>query len=412
MMRAPQPANYKEMKRCLACDTDAMLPYLDLGEQPLANSFHTGDGSQDCFPLAVQVCPACFHSQLSVAVNPEQLYRHYLYVSGTTRTLKDYFAWFVHDVETTRPGQALSVLDIASNDGSLLAQFKQRGHSVQGVDPAENLRPLSEEKGIPTEVAYWDAQTASKLDRKFDVIVAMNVLGHIPAPFEFLQACRLALKADGLLYLQTSQADIFRNGEFDTIYHEHHSFFTQRSFRTLAERAGLLVINSRKVPIHGNSYLWTLKCPPADVLDSVHQLELEEQQSGYYDLATYRHFGRQAHETATRVRSCIEEMRRQGKAIVGYGAAAKGNTFLNFAQLPLDLVVDDNPLKEGLLTPGMNIPVYLPEKLTGVQEDLAIVILAWNFYDEILQRIRAQRPGKQDVFIRYFPGFSVCAAES
>ena len=411
LMSQQNVQSYRHMNSCLACGENDLHTYLDLGTQPLANSFHDGKSTQLAFPLASQICPACFHSQLTVAVNPDLLYQHYLYVSGTTRTLHDYFSWFVDQVEQKLGTNSLSVLDIASNDGSLLSQFKQHGHQVQGVDPAENLRVLSEEKGIPTLVDYWSTHTAIKLGQKYDVIIAMNVLGHISTPFDFLLAAAQALAPGGLIFLQTSQADIFRNGEFDTIYHEHHSFFTMRSLRTLAKRVGLTLVHSQKVRIHGNSYLWTLTHDSSVIPDnSVAEMEQEETEIGYYDLATYTHFGNKAREAALQVSAAVEQLRRQGIPVIGYGAAAKGNTFINFAQLKLDFIVDDNLMKFGLLTPGMDIPVVDPQTLSTVNEPLAIVILAWNFFDEIIERIRAQRPGHADIFIRYFPTYSQCAA--
>ena len=402
--------NYTPITRCLACDASTLQTYLDLGTQPLANSYHDGAASQEAYPLAAQVCPACFHSQLSVAVNPDLLYKHYLYVSGTTRTLADYFSWFVNLAETdaAQAGKPLAVLDIASNDGTLLAQFLARGHTVQGVDPAENLRVLSEKNGVPTHVGYWGADTPAQLGRQFDVIVAMNVLGHLPYPATFLAAVSEALAPGGLVYIQTSQADIFRNGEFDTMYHEHHSFFTLRSFRTLAERLGFKVVNVQKTPVHGNSYLWTLSraSEARTASANVAAMEAEEASVGYYDLDTYTQFGDKARDAAHKVAAAVARYRAQGITVGGYGAAAKGNTFMNFAQLKLDFIVDDNPLKYGLLTPGMDIPIVAPSSLADQTDRLVLVVLAWNFFDEIVKRVQAVRPGGHDTFIRYFPHFA------
>lgn len=408
------PSSYTPLIRCLACDAGDVHTYLDLGAHPLSNSFHDGSQAQDVYPLAAQICLRCFHSQLSVAVDPDLLYKHYLYVSGTTRTLSDYFVWFVGEVETAQPERRLTVLDIASNDGTLLTKFLARGHRVQGVDPAENLRPLSEKSGVPTLVTYWDADTPSKLGLQFDVIVAMNVLGHIPNPAIFLGAVSDALTPSGLVYIQTSQANIFRNGEFDTMYHEHHSFFTFHSFRTLAERTGFKVVSARKVAVHGVSYLWTLarSDDAREVLSNVKEMEAEETAAGYYDLATYTEFGNKAHHISEQVVTSVAGYRAQGIPVCGYGAAAKGNTFMNFAQLKLDFIVDDNRMKYGLLTPGMDIPILSIESLAEQPSRLILVVLAWNFYDEIVKRVQAVRPGCQDTFIRYFPQFEINPDES
>jgi SAM-dependent methyltransferase len=399
---------YRTLDNCLACGGLQLHPYLDLGNQPLANSYHNGDRPLDIYPLATQVCTNCFHSQLTVAVDPDLLYKNYLYVSGTTSTLSDYFNWFTTYAADFSNKPKLSVLDIASNDGSLLVKFKNAGHMVQGVDPAENLRELSMKNGVDTLVTYWNKEAAKKLNKKYDVIVAMNVLGHISSPLEFLEACADCLTESGQLYIQTSQADIFRNYEFDTMYHEHHSFFTARSFKYLAVRADLHLVRGIKVPVHGNSYLWTLQKTLTQIDNSQSEIELTEERDGFYNLTTYECFALAANNAAQMLRKTVEEYRENGVLVGGYGAAAKGNTFLNFAKIELDFIVDDNELKWGLLTPGMNIPIKSPAYLTEISENIALVVLAWNFFDEIIKRVKLLRPTHQDTFMRYFPKFSIC----
>ncbi|MDP4099356.1 methyltransferase domain-containing protein [Paenibacillus sp. P96] len=394
---------YKRLTRCLCCDSENLHLYANLGHQPLANSYHDGTEKQPDYPLEVNVCQDCFHSQLSIAVNPDLLFKHYLYVSGTTATLQDYFRSFVETVEQQQPKKKLRVLDIASNDGSLLEHFAKKGHEVQGVDPAENLREISADKGVPTLVGYWDLQTARRLKQKYDVIVAMNVLAHVSNPQKFLLACREVLAEGGKIYIQTSQSEMFKRFEFDTIYHEHHSFFTTRSFRTLAKHAGLKVIHGTKVPVHGTSYLWTLGEADATPDASVREMEEEEEQAGFYTLPTYRRFGEKMKQTADRVHEAIREYADRGYKIVGYGAAAKGNTFLNFAKLDLDFIVDDNPLKNGMLTPGRNIPIRTSDALRDIEQPLFVLVLSWNFFDEIVSRIRQARSNEQDVYMQYFP---------
>jgi SAM-dependent methyltransferase len=384
-----------------------------LGAQPLANSYHKGETELPNYPLAVQVCENCFHSQLTVAVNPDLLYKHYLYVSGTSRTLTEYFRWFVDRVETdlsaTNRGLPADrqVLDIASNDGSLLAEFIRKGWSVQGVDPAENLRELSAEKGVPTLCAYWGEETSRKLCNKYDVIVAQNVLAHLPYPVEFLRACKESLNTGGRVYIQTSQSEMFRNNEFDTIYHEHHSFFCSKSFDALAKRADLNVIDLFKVPVHGTSYVVVLSKDEKNP-EPLRAFIEQERSEGRYDLQMYRRFAENAHRVAVDLKRSVEEHRSRGMKVVGFGAAAKGNTLLNFGQIRLDYIVDDNPLKWGLLTPGMNTPIKSPDELADENRALALVVLAWNFFDEIRDKIKRRRPIQtEDVFIKYFPVLSV-----
>jgi SAM-dependent methyltransferase len=407
----PRAAAYVEMNRCLACGGGNLETYLDLGVQPLANSCVEVPVEQPAFPLGVRLCRDCWHSQLPVAVDPDLLFKRYLYVSGTTDTLRSYFAWFAGMVEERFARQGpLRVLDIASNDGSLLMQFKAKGHAVQGVDPAENLREASARHGIPTVVDYWSPRVLQQLGAHYDVIVAMNVLAHVADPLGFLELCRRALRpggrvSGGRIYVQTSQALMLKNGEFDTIYHEHHSFFTVRSMLALAARAGLRVEAVRHVPVHGTSYLFELTaaeggedCAPGDF-----EIERQEAAWGYYERPSYAAFGQRALRTRDRVRELVGWHRGAGYAVVGYGVAAKGMTFVNFAGLDFDYLIDDNPLKVGLLTPGRNNPIHGPDRLESEERPGLFVVLAWNFYDEVLRRIAQRRTNPRDGFLAYFP---------
>jgi 2-polyprenyl-3-methyl-5-hydroxy-6-metoxy-1,4-benzoquinol methylase len=404
----------RALDECLACGGRRLHKYADLGAQPLANDYQDGSIELAKYPLAVNVCLDCFHSQLTHSVDADLLYKNYLYVSGTTKTLLQSFDEFVDEVEATVPDHPLSVLDIASNDGTLLSRFAQRGHRVLGVDPAENLRALSEAQGVPTHVGYWGAATAAALGQKFDVIVAMNVLGHVPYPAEFLAACKDVLAPGGHLYIQTSQCEMVQRLEFDTIYHEHHSFFTTKSFQALAHRVGLTIVNGTKVAVHGTSYRWTLTADDAAAASSddasvVVMLDAETA-LGYYALPTYERFGDSIRATAQFVRDVIADYTAKGYVAIGYGAAAKGNTLVNVAGVSLDYIVDDNPLKVGMRAPGNGAPIVPGARLEATTEPLCVIVLAWNFYDEIRERVAAQRGRADDVFVRYFPEREICTA--
>ena|ERR1039458_998347 len=392
---------------CLACGSGLLVTYLDLGQQPLANDYHDGSVELATFPLAVNVCESCFHSQLTHAVEPDLLFRDYTYVSGTTTTLSAYFDEFVTRVEVAQPGH-LRVLDLAGNDGTLLAKFAAQGHDVLNVDPARNLTEVSEAHGVPTYCAYWNTVTASELTDRFDVVIAMNVLGHVSDPLGFLIACKSVLSDDGRLYIQTSQSEML-NGQFDVIYAEHASYFNMSSFLRLTERAGLTVRSVTKPAIHGTSYLWEL-ADGGSRGDSIHECLFFEELNGYYDSQTYENFGKFAEATAMWLDQTIDVYRDGGYALVGYGAAAKGNTLLNFSQVDLDCIVDDNPLKIGLLTPGRNIPIVDIHHLEKISDPICVVVLAWNFYSEIRDRITKVRNRKNDIFVRVFPDKTVEAA--
>lgn len=380
-----------------------MRPYLNLGRQPLANDYPPEPTPLPTFPLVVAYCECCSHSQLTVSVDPGALFRHYLYVSGTTDTLRAYFRDFAASVQGEQ-GPGLRVLDIASNDGSLLEEFRARGHSVLGVDPAENLVALAEARGIPTIPDFWTEKTAGRVGQ-FDVIVAMNVLAHVPDPLGFLQGVRRALASGGRAYIQTSQAEMFVNHEFDTVYHEHLSYFSVRSFLALFRRAGLRPIAVRKPPVHGTSFLWTCEASTeATMPRSAADLLESEARDGWHDLSAYANFGTQARESAAWVRSVLYDERAAGRNPVGYGAAAKGNTFLNFAGLELPMIIDDNPLKVGRYAPGSLIPIAESSRLAEIDEPICVLILAWNFVDEIIRRVREARGSDRgDTAVTYFP---------
>ncbi len=230
-------SDFTVLDSCLACASAGLTKLLDLNTQPLANSYHQIGESLPEFPLGVNLCTRCFHVQQFVAVNPDLMFKDYLYVSGTSTTLLEYFDWFAKRLDEKYGagfGVQKSVLDIACNDGTQLAAFKKYGWDIYGVDPAENLLERSRAVGGTIVCDYWNLETAQAMGKKFDVLVAQNVFAHVGDPFGFLEACKKAMHEGSKLHIQTSQADMFAHGQFDTIYHEHISFFSARSMRTLA----------------------------------------------------------------------------------------------------------------------------------------------------------------------------------
>jgi 2-polyprenyl-3-methyl-5-hydroxy-6-metoxy-1,4-benzoquinol methylase len=315
--------------------------------------------------------------------------------------LRNYFDEFVGLVEQTLPlCNRKRVLDIGCNDGSQLAAFAAGGWETFGVDPAQNLAALSGATGGRVMCAYWTPQTAADLNMTFDAIVAQNVIAHVRNPLNFLQACTRVMTKGTKIFIQTSQAEMFQRGEFDAIYHEHVSYFSARSLQTLAERAGLRLEEIFTVPIHGGSYVFVLGFGAAG--PSVTQRLAEEERQGRYRVEFYRDFGARARRIAEKLQTTIENELNAFR-IVGFGAAAKGNTLLNFAKIRLAYIVDNNPLKHGLLTPGTNIPIRPPEHLTQDPERLAILVLAWNFLEEIRETVHVLRSDRDDVLITSFP---------
>jgi 2-polyprenyl-3-methyl-5-hydroxy-6-metoxy-1,4-benzoquinol methylase len=388
--------NLQEIKKCLACDHDDLKMVLDLNNQPLANSYkNSKDAVEDSFPLAIKVCQNCHHVQLTHIVNPDLIYKNYLYVSGTTKTYVDYMDWYAKFCIEKLGHVPSSVLDIGCNDGSQLDKFKALNVDTYGVDPAENLYETSS-KNHKVTCGYFD----DKYDRSHDIITIQNAFAHNPNPLELLKNCKNNLEIDGLLFIQTSQADMILNNEFDTIYHEHISYYNIKSMMLLCNRAGLNLIDVVKTPIHGTSYIFIISADRSAPSTIKNLVEMETA-AGLYTNFTYTKYTSNCIEKVANFADRVDYWRAQGYKIVGYGAPAKGNTFLNFARIPLDIIIDDNKLKQGLFTPGSSIEIVGSEILGTYTEDdkVLFIPLAWNFFKEIKQRILSVRNNPNDVFL-------------
>lgn len=401
--------NTKELNQCLCCGSTELELTLDLNEQPLANSFkESPDQEEPYFPLRLNRCTKCSHLQLSHAVNPDLLFKHYLYVSGTSQTLKDYFDWFAKYPQAFWPeGESpTSVLDIACNDGTQLDSFKEIGYKTYGIDPAENLYELSS-KNHEVFCDYFNEKHVPLLKDKVDVINAQNVFAHNDYPLDFLVLCKNIMHDNSVLFIQTSQADMVVENQFDTIYHEHLSFFNANSMNELAKRAGLHLISINKTPIHGTSYVFAFskRLRPEFSID---QVLTNERELGLQESSTYKIYAEKCKMVVTVLEAKLKELKANGYVVAGYGAAAKGNTLINFGELKLDFIIDDNPLKQGLYAPGSNIPVVSINELDKHESaKIAFVPLAWNFFEEISRKIKTKRDREEDLFIKYFPSIEV-----
>lgn len=392
-------SNVKPIKKCICCGGSNLNVLLDLNKQPLANSYHDDTEKLEKYPLGVNLCNDCYHIQLTHSVNPDLLFKDYLYVSGTTKTLRDNFDWFADFVLEYSPN-VKNVLDIACNDGSQLNSFKERGVETFGVDPAVNLYKTSS-KHHDVVCNYFSRHS---FDREFDTIVAQNVFAHNLDAKKFLDDCEKLMHDDSYLFIQTSQAEMILNNQFDTIYHEHISFFNINSFNELTKRTGLNLVDVIKTPVHGISYLFILSKKQIRNNRIKNLIDLEGLQ-GLYSKETYKTYKKKVNSVVEDFKSSIKSHRDSGYKIVGYGAAAKGMTFLNFANVKLDYIVDDNPLKQNLYTPGTNIEIKDSESIKAHREDekILFVPLAWNFYQEIKENILSVRDNKNDRFLKYFP---------
>jgi len=392
--------------QCRVCGSHDVVEVLDLGDQPLANDFRaTAEDAESCprFPLRLHRCRKCHHAQLSTMVDRKALFSNYSYRSGTSRTLDEYFGWLANRVtEEVRsvhqgPGN-LTILEIACNDGTQLNHFKRLGWETYGVDPAANLVVHAIRNGHKVATGLWGAVRGKRfeeLPEKVDAIVAQNVLAHVPDPPSFLAACVEMMHDTTLLYLQTSQCEMFSNGQFDTVYHEHISFFSPSSFQALASQMGLRIVKYEITPIHGGSCFVTLTKSQRIPSDrSIEHAVRVDAKRGMTGDAFYVDYRARAMATRTWMTATLESAAAQGIDIVAYGAAAKGMVLMLYTlalkpRFTFRYVVDDAPLKQNTYCPGTRIPVK-PTSQLGEQEcgrDMMIVVFSWNFWDEIRGRI-------------------------
>ncbi|CAF1464961.1 unnamed protein product [Adineta steineri] len=362
---------------CVVCGSREMHMVLDLYDQPLANDFRKQPSrALKCkrFPLRLVRCPKCHHTQLSYIVDRAYLFTHYLYQSGTSKSLKTYFEWLAEKVIDETAKINGTVLEIASNDGTQLTEFARRGWKTVGVDPAKNLADLARAKGHTVYVGFWGTDNFPEIPdaESLDAIVAQNVLAHVENPVQFLRACAAVMGTRTRLYIQTSQCEMYETGQFDTVYHEHISFFTAHSFKEIASLAGLHIVHFELTPIHGRSCLVTFQRIKLSnntfittfqkELASSLSLALQKERSlGLTDAWFYVKYQAQADSMRQWIVRKLTDLYAQGHVIIGYGAAAKGMVLLHsLLEMPnrtwqFSYIVDDAPLKQDTYCPGTSI---------------------------------------------------------
>lgn len=388
---------------CRACGAPLSRTFLDLGKTPLANAYLSADDlakPEPSYPLHVVVCETCLLVQLSTDVSPQILFSDYAYFSSYSDSWVRHAADFVGTaVRRFKLDADSMVIEVASNDGYLLKHFKALRVPVLGIEPAANIAAAATEAGIPTEVRFFGQETARDLvarGKAADLIVGNNVLAHVPALVDFIEGLRILLKPDGVISLEFPHLLRLMNGiQFDTIYHEHFSYFSFIALNQIFEAHGLRIFDGQELPTHGGS-LRVLACHRASARrteTSVGALRRREETSGLANLATYEHFADRVEHCRQSLVQFVGEARAQGKSIVGYGAAAKGNTLLNYCGLgakDIDYVVDRSPHKQGRYLPGSHIPIHAPERIGQTRPDY-LLILPWNLKKEIMAQTSGLR---------------------
>lgn len=394
---------HRKRNTCRGCDGTNLRSFLDLGEQPLANAFlksaseAEGEGK---FPLVVYFCQDCKLVQLLDVIDPEVLFRDYIYVTGTSETIaahNDAYAQTV--VESLGLGAQDLVVEVASNDGSLLKRFRGLGVRTLGIEPATNIAAMAEQAGVPTINDFFSRACGERVRGErgeAKVVIGNNVLAHVDDTIDFLGGAAALIAERGRVIVEFPYLEeLLDRLEYDTVYHEHLCYFSLTAVSNLFRRAGLSVIRVDRVPVHGGSLrVWGGKVSafPDHAPEVVAELE-REAGVGMTDFARFERFGALVANNRDELVALLTRLRGEGKTLAGYGAPAKGNTLLNYCSIDTDLIpytVDRSPLKVGHLTPGMHIPVLAADELVRRRPDYTL-ILAWNFAEEIVRQQDAYR---------------------
>jgi SAM-dependent methyltransferase len=380
---------------CRSCGSLDVETVLSLGETPLANSLvapeHV-DEPEPTFPLDLAFCPSCSLVQITETVPPDVLFRDYVYFSSYSDTMLRHAADIADELVAERGlGPKSLVVEAASNDGYLLAFYRERGVRVLGIEPARNVAAVAEERGIPTIAEFFDSSLAERLvdeGMRANVFHAHNVLAHVAGLNDFVTALSTLLAEDGIAVIEVPYVkDMLDRCEFDTIYHEHLCYFSVTALDALVGRHGLALVDVGRVPIHGGSLRLRVAHEGAsEPSPMVSELLAEEQRWGVADVETYRAFAAKVRGLEGELLGLLQSLRSSGARIAGYGAAAKGSTLLNVFGIgpeTVEFVVDRSTQKQGRYMPGVRIPIGPPERLLTEMPDY-VLLLAWNLADEVV----------------------------
>jgi len=385
---------------CRFCSTPLQHQFADIGMSPLANSYVKPDQlnkMEQFFPLQAYVCHNCYLVQLEEYETPQNIFGDYSYFSSYS----DYFLEHAKKysymmIDRFGYNEHSFIVELASNDGYLLKNFVEKNIPVLGVEPAANVAEVAEKAGIPSIVRFFGRELAHELsaEGKFaDLIIGNNVLAHVPDLNDFVAGMKILLKPDGVVTMEFPHVmKLIDYNLFDTIYHEHFSYFSFMTVEKVFAHHGLQMFDVDEIAPHGGSlriYAKHQEDAKKTVSEKVHELRSREERLGYRELKIYSEFNEKVKLTKRNILDFLIKTKNEGKSIVGYGAPAKGNTLLNFCGIRsdfLDYTVDRSPHKQGCFLPGIHIPIYHPDKIAETKPDY-IFILAWNLKDEIMEQL-------------------------
>jgi SAM-dependent methyltransferase len=402
---------------CRSCGQAGLVPILNLGKTPLANSLPTKEeltAPEAIYPLEVAFCPHCALVQITETVPAEVLFREYLYFSSFSDTVLQNARDVVERLIPQRHLNSKSlVAEVASNDGYLLQFYKQYGIPVLGIEPAMNIAKVANEHGIPTIPEFFGDELAVKLKeegKQADIVHANNVLAHVSNLNSFVAGIECLLKDGGVAVIESPYVkDLIDRCEFDTIYHEHLCYYSLTSLTYLFERHNLVIQDVERIPIHGGTLrVFVGKKNFAKPSSAVEELMTEEAAWGAGRLEFYQDFAQKIEALKKELVGLLKDLKKSGKSIAAYGAAAKGCTLLTYFEIgqeTIDFVVDRSTYKQGRYMPGTHLPILAPSKLLEVQPDY-VLMLSWNFAEEIMRQ-QAEYHARGGQFILPVPSVKV-----
>ena len=384
--------------RCRLCGTPLEHVFADLGMSPLANSYLTpaqANGMEPFYPLRAFVCDSCWLVQLEEFETADAIFSDYAYFSSYSSTWLEHGRRYVEDiVERLALDGSSQVVELASNDGYLLQHFHERGIPVLGVEPAANVAEVAIGKGIPTVVEFFGVRAAESLvaESRADLLIGNNVLAHVPDLNDFVAGMKILLAAGGVVTMEFPHLErLIEDNQFDTIYHEHFSYFSFSTVRRLFAAHGLRIFDVDELPTHGGSLrIYAVHDDdPRDETQATAALLERERARGFGQLELYESYAERVRESKREILRFLIDLRDRGQTIVGYGAPAKGNTLLNYCGIGRDLIdytADLNPHKQGHLLPGSHIPIRAPDAIRETRPDV-VFILPWNLREEIVAQL-------------------------
>ena len=399
-LAAEQTKSISTTAHCRFCKTPLRQTFVDLGMSPLCESYVTADQlnrMEPFYPLHVKVCEKCYLVQLEEYVSPEHIFMEYAYFSSYSDSWLKHASDYVDMISQRLDLGARSLaVELASNDGYLLQYFVEKQIPVLGVEPAVNVAKVAEDKGVPTLVKFFGRQTAHQMvadGQGADLVVGNNVLAQVPDLNDFVGGIRILLKPGGIATLEFPHLErLMAENQYDTIYHEHFSYFSLITVEKIFAAHGLVLFDVDEIPTHGGSiriYVRHIEDSSKPVTAAIVNLRERELATGLDRVETYASFAEQVMESKRALLDLLIRLRRDGKRVAGYGAPGKGNTLLNYCGIRTDFLeftVDRNPYKQGRFLPGTHIPIYSVDEISNRRPDY-ILILPWNLKDEIVTQL-------------------------